>query len=405
MNGRRIFLIVCLAAALFVLLAAGAERASMLALIILGMLVLYAWGSSLFAMRRCRIERHIEESHVMAGEKATINLILSRSAFLPLPWLLIRDQWTHLSTGQTYSAARLLFPWFQNQASCSYTIHGLNRGIYRFERVEAITGDLFGLADTRKYSAESALLTVYPAPAFIPLRQSPVFTDADSPAGLAPPSGEGWTGMVRDYELGDPLNRIHWKATARSGTLKTRESEASRTGRLAIFLDRHPDGTEPGQLNLVWERRVSLAAGLIKEAGRTGREAGLFVGGPDAGPLFPEANDPARIYEQLATLESGTGYVLADDLLFHGLSLRGELHIYVITSRIDERLVHSIKQVRSNRRRLSLLYVPSLDASGSRSWIPALRVLGCEVLQDVQAVRAEGEGSADEWITVCFDGA
>jgi len=33
---------------------------------------------------------------------------------------------------------------------------------------------------------------------------------------------------VRPYELGDPLNRVHWRATARTGVLHSKVHEPSR---------------------------------------------------------------------------------------------------------------------------------------------------------------------------------
>ncbi len=42
---------------------------------------------------------------------------------------------------------------------------------------------------------------------------------------------------IRDYQPGDPLKTIHWKATARTGVLKTRELSAFQHQNLVINLD------------------------------------------------------------------------------------------------------------------------------------------------------------------------
>jgi uncharacterized protein (DUF58 family) len=43
--------------------------------------------------------------------------------------------------------------------------------------------------------------------------------------------------VVRDYRDGDPLHRIHWKASARAQTLKVRTEEGLRRQSIALFLD------------------------------------------------------------------------------------------------------------------------------------------------------------------------
>ena len=42
---------------------------------------------------------------------------------------------------------------------------------------------------------------------------------------------------VREYQYGDPLSRVHWKATARHGRMVSREDTWERSARLVILLD------------------------------------------------------------------------------------------------------------------------------------------------------------------------
>jgi uncharacterized protein (DUF58 family) len=43
--------------------------------------------------------------------------------------------------------------------------------------------------------------------------------------------------VVRDYQEGDPLSKIHWKATARAQTIKVRTEEGLRRQGIVLFLD------------------------------------------------------------------------------------------------------------------------------------------------------------------------
>ncbi|GIP34596.1 DUF58 domain-containing protein [Paenibacillus sp. J2TS4] len=414
MRWGRILLLLPLAGMFLWTLAAGAERASALALVSLSVLALHALLIPVFCLHDCRIQRHITRNYVPAGEMANVEIKLSWRSLLPLPWLIVREEWTHLSSGQTYTSSRLLFPWFRKEAAYSYSIRGLSRGTYRFERTEAITGDWFGLVDKRKTSLESAELIVFAHPAAIPGRTDKAALQTDTPTGLPVSSGEGFSGLVRNYEPGDPLNRIHWKATARNGSLRTRESAGAIRGRTLIFLDRSLEGAgsregmRSGVVDPCWERRISLAAGLLEAARRSGREVSLYCGGvPHTGSPGSGEMEFIRMHKQLAELEpeNGSPMRMTDELLHYGLRPGEETQIYCLPSRIDERLVQSLKLVRSGRRQLTILYVPGSHAAPDQNkWEQALRYMGCEVMTDSTALRTEGGIDDDELIVAYSNG-
>src|SRR5205085_11404042 len=47
---------------------------------------------------------------------------------------------------------------------------------------------------------------------------------------------------VRAYEAGDPLNRVHWRATARTGQLQSKTYEPTTLSGVTILLDFHESG-------------------------------------------------------------------------------------------------------------------------------------------------------------------
>lgn len=82
---------------------------------------------------------------------------------------------------------------------------------------------------------------------------------------------------VRPYQTGDPVNRVHWKITARTGKLSTRLLEGEAPVGLVIDLDGLVrDGLEHG---------LSAAAGRILQAERESAPIGMM----DRGTLFPPA--------------------------------------------------------------------------------------------------------------------
>lgn len=75
---------------------------------------------------------------------------------------------------------------------------------------------------------------------------------------------------VRDYVPGDPLKYIHWKASARTGSLKTKELAALANEPIVVEFERIPID------NI--EERISCVTGFIQQMHRRGMPVGLQVG-------------------------------------------------------------------------------------------------------------------------------
>jgi uncharacterized protein (DUF58 family) len=75
--------------------------------------------------------------------------------------------------------------------------------------------------------------------------------------------------MIRDYVPSDSARHVHWKASAKTSTLKTREYAAEESRRIVFAFDRfgHPGDTEK------FEQLVSYAASLVYHVINEGIEA------------------------------------------------------------------------------------------------------------------------------------
>jgi uncharacterized protein (DUF58 family) len=77
---------------------------------------------------------------------------------------------------------------------------------------------------------------------------------------------------IRDYQISDSARHVHWKASAKTAALKTREFASEDTRRVRIVFDRYgrPDDAE------AFEQKVSLAASLAFHGIRSGAEVALI---------------------------------------------------------------------------------------------------------------------------------
>ena len=165
----------------------------------------------------------------------------------------------------------------------SYQVEFLMRGYYQVGPLLAETGDVFGLHRRFRLMTEPHFALVLPK--VLPLEgyslssRRPIgeirlthrlFEDPTRVAG------------VRPFQQGDPLNRIHWRASARCGQLQSRAYESSCVAGATFLLDFHtrsfagPAAAGSAELAVVTVASVANAVYLM------GQQIGLVTNGRDA---------------------------------------------------------------------------------------------------------------------------
>jgi len=87
---------------------------------------------------------------------------------------------------------------------------------------------------------------------------------------------------ARDYLPGDPLRRIHWKATARTQSLRSKQYEPTTSHRIAVFLNMDTLGRYAeyrGFVRSVLEMVILTAASVTNWAIEAGYLTGLYANG------------------------------------------------------------------------------------------------------------------------------
>ncbi|MFO0879204.1 MAG: DUF58 domain-containing protein, partial [Gemmataceae bacterium] len=164
-----------------------------------------------------------------------------------------------------------------------YGLECLRRGYHQIGPLVLETGDLFGLHRRFRVLAPPRFVLVYPR--IVPLAgydlasRRPIgdvrithrlFEDPTRIAG------------VRPYQEGDPLSRVHWRATARTGELHCKVLEPSTLSGITVLVDFHRDGYpergEPFRSELAITCAVSLAHAVFL----MGQQVGLMTNARDA---------------------------------------------------------------------------------------------------------------------------
>jgi uncharacterized protein (DUF58 family) len=256
----------------------------LLAVLILSRVLARAWIGHLSATRQC------DQLTAEIGDTVRVKLAIRNAGWLPVPWVLLEDLLPRQALEQRPPRLRVRGKRLQirmlppgQEVESSYDLECAQRGYYQIGPLVMESGDLFGLHRRYRVDAEPHYLLVYPK--VVPLQgydlasRRPIgdvrlvhrlYEDPTRIAG------------VRPYEAGDPLNRVHWRATARTGLLHSKIYEPSTLAGATLLLDFHKDSYhrqgEPHRSELAVTTAVSLANAVYE----LGQQVGLVSNGRDA---------------------------------------------------------------------------------------------------------------------------
>jgi uncharacterized repeat protein (TIGR01451 family) len=278
--------------ALLLLLAALALESGLLAyamyvllgLLILSRLLTLSWIGNLDASRHC------DAVEVTAGDTITILIVVNNDGALPVPWVLLEDMLPAKTDIVTARRLRVLGRRLKlaligprSYASMDYRIKFKYRGYYQIGPLMLETGDFFGLHRRYRVGTDPHFVLVYPR--IVPLQGYEL--SSRRPIGeirMAHRLYEDPTRLagVREYQAGDSLNRIHWRATARTGTLHSKVYEPSSVAGATIVLDFHEDGYPRRREPTRSELAVTTAASMAYALYQLGQQIGMITNGRDA---------------------------------------------------------------------------------------------------------------------------
>jgi uncharacterized protein (DUF58 family) len=201
------------------------------------------------ALRHLVFTQEVSQHNIFFGDEITLSMSIENQKFLPLPWLRVENPVTpplallgkrrlklQRIVHDTISSTWLF--WSFQRVTRSYHIVCQSRGIHVFGPIRMSSSDPFGWLEREARLPLYGMLLVYPLT--VPLET----------LGLASirPQGEYATQRylledplrfagVRDYVIGDDPRRIHWKASAHAGALRSKIYEPSSMRRLLVLLD------------------------------------------------------------------------------------------------------------------------------------------------------------------------
>jgi uncharacterized protein (DUF58 family) len=263
--------------------------------VLLGVLLLSrvftrVWTSAIEA------QRFSADEALEIGESLEVKVAARNTGRLAIPWLLLEDSLSREALTESphhikAEGARLAVARLEPGESkvFTYRVQFLMRGYYQLGPLLVETGDVFGLHRRFRVMTEPSFAQV--PPKIVALEGYNL--SSRRPIGeirLAHRLFEDPTRVagVRPYQKGDPLNRIHWRATARTGELQSRAYESSCVAGATFVLDFHTrsfvGSTGAGSAELAAVTVASLANAVCL----MGQQMGFVSNGRDAADRIRE---------------------------------------------------------------------------------------------------------------------
>lgn len=194
-------------------------------------LLLVGWISARVSVRAVTVQR-VMPSEVFEGNQVPVTLTVSAGRWTRY---LLQLQDAVPGLGAAHVSIPVLSPGVP--ATVAYRTLARRRGHHAAKTVDVASSGLTGLFVARMRTPASGSLTIYPRYWILRQFRLPGRTDQEAATLMhVARSGLEFAG-VRDFRDGDALRHVHWRSTARRGTLVVREFEAQTQPAATLLLD------------------------------------------------------------------------------------------------------------------------------------------------------------------------
>jgi len=249
------------------------------------LLVLLAHFSSMAWLAGLECERTISMTTLRQGDETDVEVTVTNKRGWPIPWIFMEDL-CPVGFARTGENTRLAVLMPGRSVTLNYRLVCPRRGYHRIGPLLMESGDLFGLQKRFRTGKRQDYVSVLPTVAYIdtfnvaarrpqgPVRISNrIYEDPTRISG------------AREYVPGDPLNRIHWKASARTGQLFSKIQEPSSVQGGTLILDLHEEAYDVEKRESRMELAITTTASIAYLLQMSGEQVGMLTNALDAAEL------------------------------------------------------------------------------------------------------------------------
>lgn len=244
-----------------------------------------------FVLKNIRYKRFFSKPAVFAGEKVDLKEIIENDKILPVPWVRLASRMDpslvfqkqrnlKVESGEFLSSLFSLMPY--QKIIRTHEVTCMRRGYYYFREAQVTSGDLMGLV--KKYENVEAESTLLVYPKIHPIKELPIPSHQMQGDYFV----RRWivedpfiNAGVREYQAGDSLRSVNWKASARAQTMQVNKKDFTADYRLMIYVnfDRDEDIRLPINEEELIEKAISYAASIASYTTAKGIPTGFGCNG------------------------------------------------------------------------------------------------------------------------------
>ncbi|HEX6683492.1 MAG TPA: DUF58 domain-containing protein [Candidatus Limnocylindrales bacterium] len=262
-----------------------------------GALAILAAGALTIVIRpQVTLSRQVTPDRVTAGEHALGQLLVRNVSRWPAPGFAAVD----LVGGEPVTLEMGMLAG-NGLRTVRYPIPAKRRGRLLLGPLTVERSDPAGMFVWRKRQAADAALWVHPR--VHPLRPLPVGIVLDYEGRTTQHAKPGTVtfSSLREYVPGDDPRQIHWRSTARTGTLIVREHVDTTEPATTVVLDTRSRALDAE----AFEHAVEFAASLVRAVEDAGRPIALHIVGEDPVAVFAAGAESSL--DRLAMAEAVPG--------------------------------------------------------------------------------------------------
>ncbi|MCM3774266.1 MULTISPECIES: DUF58 domain-containing protein [Priestia] len=304
---------------------------------------LYAVAVLLYPLKKWNVTREMKLKPRFAGDYLSYDIHITRPSAFPVYMAAVKEESNILDQEE-----RTIYPLFERNVVIPYEKSFVERGEYEFFTVSIEISDLLGIVKKKAYYPLKQRFIVYPQ-----------IYEIDIPfllAGIEEGKNEVSTGNqsttlvtgIREYQPGDRLGSIDWKATARKATLISKEFGHYHERSMIIIAD--------VMTSLYFEERMSfLASMLIHEEIKRKKVDFLLAGDALFSQKISEQNESDNLLHHLARAKPISNRTFEVEV--KNIAIQKQHSFMVIVSQVTGTLIGHIQSKLRPHAKASLIVV------------------------------------------------
>jgi uncharacterized protein (DUF58 family) len=251
------------------------------------------------------------------------------------------------------------------RGSRAYRLPTTRRGIFDVEPVEIVRRDAFDFFHLSRRHAEAERIWVYPRVLGFRTLPTGQTRHLEGPSSDTAPQGSITFHRLREYVPGDDLRLVHWRSSAKAGTLMVKHNVDTSQPYTVVVFDQRPSL----YTQATFEEAVDVTASVVVASAT--KKAPVELRLTDGAVLGgPRIRDITPLIDHLTGIDPDPAGSL-QDLLLALRRTKGGTSLVVVTGRFDAADLQAMAALRRRFDRLVLISVDDeadapVDFSGVR---------------------------------------